>query len=74
MATNTGKVIQCFSCPLMNSSKGKKVQIEHIYTLLKPLKEETEITTQIDAPEKKIHFKNRQIVQTPISQSTLKVF
>ena len=53
MATNTGKVIQRFSCPLMNSSKGKKAQIEHICTVLKPQKEETEITTQIDAPEKK---------------------
>ena len=45
-----------------------------MYRLKSTEEEETENRSQIDAPEKKIHLKNRQIVQTPISHSTLKVF
>ena len=39
MTTNSGKVIKSISCPFENLSKGKEAQLEHIYTVLKPLKE-----------------------------------
>ena len=59
----------------MNSSKGKNTRLEHICTVFKALKERnSENKSQIDAPEKNIHLRNRQNVQTPISDSTLKVF
>ena len=39
MTTNSGKVIKNVSGYLMNSSKGKQAQLEHICTVLKALKE-----------------------------------
>ena len=59
----------------MNPSKGKYVQLEHICTVFKALKWKKLWKQKSNwRTWEKIHLKNRQIVQTPIFHSTLKVF
>ena len=48
MTTNSGKVTKSFSCPLMNSSKGKYEQLEHKYRLKSTEGEETLNTFKVE--------------------------
>ena len=71
MTTNSGKVIKTFSCPSIRILKGT---IRTDMYRLKSTEGEDALKTVIKLTHlKKNHLKNRQVVQTPISHSTLKV-